>query len=200
MFKLKFPLTQPLAIFLLGFLTFALTAQNPTSYIAEWKNDADGAYSMIHDDYGDTGVDGIWQYADTICSNRGIKFTFGAIASSCEIQRNINGYSSPYSYAKDVMMAQHNHEIISHSHTHNCAVGNALWPGGGACDDGPTFWGENSSYPDFNTQLVTAHNSITSNTGFNPLFSLILTVFLERRFKFLMPMIKLWMLLVKSPF
>jgi len=170
MFKLKFPLTKHLAIFLLGFSTFALTAQNPTSHIADWKNDANGAYSMIHDDYGDPGVDGIWQYADTICSNRGIKFTFGAIANSCEIQRNINGYSSPYGYAKDVMMAQHNHEIISHSHTHNCAVGNAGWDGGGACDDGPTFWGENSSYPDFNTQLVTAHNSITSNTGFEPVY------------------------------
>ena len=170
MFKLKFPFAQLLVIFLFCVSTFELISQNPTIHIADWKNDADGAYTMIHDDYGDPGVDGIWQYADTICSNRGIKFTFGAIASSCEIERNINGYLSPYSYAKNVMMAQHNHEIISHSHTHNCAVGNALWPGGGACDDGPTFWGENSSYPDFNTQLVTAHNSITNNTGFEPVY------------------------------
>ena len=122
MSKLKLPSTKTLALSFLSFLPIALTAQTPTGHIANWKNDADGAYSMIHDDYGDSGVDGIWQYADTICSNRGIKFTFGAIANSCETQRNINGYDTPYDYAKDVMMAQHNHEIISHSHTHNCAA------------------------------------------------------------------------------
>lgn len=61
--------------------SFAAKAQNPSSTIASWKNDAKGAYSIIHDDYGDVGVDGIWQYADTMCYNRSLKFTFGAISS-----------------------------------------------------------------------------------------------------------------------
>jgi hypothetical protein len=151
-------------VLLLGFSPFIISAQTPTVNIATWKNDAKGAYSLIHDDYGDPGVDGIWQYADTICSNRGIKFTFGAIANSCESSRNINGYSTPYGYAKNVMMAKHNHEIMSHSHTHDCAVGNAGWF---PCDASPgEAWGEDVDGANFHQQVVEAHNSIESNTGF----------------------------------
>lgn len=160
----------PLAIGAFSLLTTVsinLDAQTPTGYVADWKNDAQGAYTIIHDDYGDPGVDGIWQYADTIAYNRGIKFTFGAIASSCENFRNIGGYSTPYGYAQNVMMAQHNHEIISHSHTHQCAVGAGWNP----CDgSGGVFWGENPTHPDFTEELETAHNSITNNTGFAPVY------------------------------
>ena len=84
-------------ILLCGFTPLLMSAQTPTGEIATWKNDARGAYTLIHDDYGDSGVDGIWQYADTICSNRGVTFTFGAIANSCESSRSINCllYTSP---------------------------------------------------------------------------------------------------------
>lgn len=164
-FKLL-PLSRRSVVSLLGLLPFVLSAQNPTGHIATWKNDADAAYTIVHDDYGDTGVDGIWKYADTICHNRGISFTFGAIASRCEVSRSINGYSSPYEYAKNVMMAQHNHEIMSHSHTHDCAVGNAGWS---PCDlPVGDAWGEAVNGPNFNMELVTAHNSIETNTGFAP--------------------------------
>ncbi len=150
---------------ILFLLPIGLKAQSPSGYIADWKGDADGAYSIIHDDYGDPGVDGIWQYADTICNNRGIKFTFGAIANSCEGGRIVNGYSNPYEYAKNVMIAQHEHEIISHSHTHDCAVGAAWNP----CDIAPN-WGENPNSANFNQQLRTAHNSIITGTGFTPVY------------------------------
>lgn len=150
----------------LGLLPLVSLSQTPSGYIADWKNDAQGAYTIIHDDYGDTGVDGIWQYADTICHNRGIKFTFGAIASACEVNRNVNGYSTPYSYAKNVMMAQHNHEIMSHSHTHDCAVGNAGWS---PCDALPgEAWGEDVNGANFYQQIHEAHNSIETGTGFTP--------------------------------
>ena len=156
-------------------LPFLINAQNPTGYIADWKNDAKAAYTIIHDDYGDAAVDGIWQYADTIAANRGVKFVMGAIASSCELNRNINGYSNAYGYAKNVMMAQHGHEMINHSHSHTCAVGNAGWPRTFdgeylPCDDPATYWGENVNYPDFTTQLVTSHNSITSGSGHAPVY------------------------------
>ena len=163
--------------FWLSFISqsFSLFAQSPTGYIANWKNDVDASYTIIHDDYGAAVVDGIWQYADTIASNRGIKFVIGAIAQSCEEYRSINGYSNAYGYAKNVMLAQHGHEIISHSHDHDCAVGNAGWkadPDGGTrpCDDFSEYWGESSSYANFNTQLVSAHNSIQSGTGFAPVY------------------------------
>lgn len=150
-------------------LLFSTTkAQSPSGQITDWKNNAQGAYSIIHDDYGDTGVDGIWKYADTICANRGVSFTFGAITSACEVKRDINGYSSPYSYATNVMIALHGHEIISHSHTHACAVGNAGWS---PCDLAPgEAWGEKAGSNEFKEQLETAHNSIKSNTGHTPVY------------------------------
>ncbi len=150
------------AILLFIFFRFTLSAQIIPSYVADWKNDASGAYSIIHDDYGDVGVDGIWQHADTIAFNRGLRFTFGAISSSCEVTRMINGQASPYHYAKNVMMALHHHEIISHSHTHTCAVNRGWSP----C--GTTGWGEIVGGTEWNMQLHTSHNSILTNTGHQP--------------------------------
>lgn len=147
-------------------ITPSVFSQSPSASIATWKNDAQGAYTIVHDDYGDRGVDGIWQYADTIAFNRGLRFTFGAIASSCEENRNINGYSSPYAYARDVMMAQHNHEIINHSHDHSCAVGNAGWTPCNASEG----WGERESNPFFDRELDDAHASIISGTGYTPVY------------------------------
>lgn len=162
MMKLTILLQNKLSVVLLSFLfSTSIFAQNPTGYIANWKNDAKGAYSIVHDDYGDTGVDGIWQYADTICANRGVKFTIGAITTTCENTRNINGYSTPYEYAKEVMIAQHGHEIMSHSHTHACALGNAGWS---PCNM-TVGWGEDSTNSGFDFQLVKAHNSILAGTG-----------------------------------
>lgn len=148
------------------FMCASVQAQNPTTSIANWKNNANGAYTIIHDDYGDTGVDGIWQYADTIAFNRGLRFTFGAIANSCEQPRNVNGYSSPYDYALQVMINQHGHEIMNHSHTHDCAVGNAGWT---PCDM-QVGWGQDVNSANFFTQLNTAHNSIASAVGFDPVY------------------------------
>ena len=164
-----------LSVILFVASTSYISAQNPSGYIADWKNDANAAYTIIHDDYGDPGVDGIWQYADTIAANRGIKFVIGAISSSCEAFRSIGGYSTPYDYAKNVMLQDHGHEIISHSHDHDCAVGNAGWDvdeDGSVrpCDDFSEYWGESSSYANFNTQLVTAHASIKAGTGHDPVF------------------------------
>lgn len=143
-------------------LIAAYSANSQTATVTTWKNEAKGAYSIIHDDYGSYVVDGIWQYADTIASNRGIKFTIGAISSDCETNRNINGYSNPYEYAKDVMIAKHNHEIISHSHTHTCAVGN-LW---NPCNMGVgKGWAESG---DFANEIIGCTNSIEKGTGHKP--------------------------------
>ncbi len=139
-------------------ISFAGISQ--TISVATWKGNAKAAYSIIHDDYGDVVVDGIWKYADTIAANRGIKFTIGAISSSCENARNINGYKDPYDYAKQVMMDQHGHEIIAHSHTHSCAVGGAGWS---PCNtDG---WAQTD---DFQDEIIGCTNSIENGTGHKP--------------------------------
>lgn len=142
--------------------TLFVNAQIVPSSIATWKNNASGAYSIIHDDYGDTGVDGIWKYADTIASNRGLKFTFGAITSRCSASRSINGYSSPYEYAKEVMIKEHGHEIINHSHDHSCALNSGWSP----C--GFTGWGELPGSLGWVNNLETSTNSIEENTGYYP--------------------------------
>ncbi len=154
---------------LLCFATIALFSheiysQSPTATIALWKNDAKGAYTIIHDDYGTSVVDGIWQYADTIAFNRGLKITFGAIAIECETHRNIKGYINPYGYAKNVMIDLHHHEIINHSHTHSCAVNRGWSP----CD--VTGWGETVGTSEWNTELVNSNNSILTGTGVAPKF------------------------------
>ena len=108
------------------FLGTVSISQNPSAQITRWKNDAKAAYTIIHDDYGMSGVDGIWQYGDTIAANRGIKFGFGAIANECQSNRIVRGRTL-YNHAKQVMMDEHGHELINHSYDHGCAVGRAGW-------------------------------------------------------------------------
>ncbi len=148
----------PLLLAVLSLCGTQLKAQQVSASIATWKNNAKGAYTLIHDDYGDPVVDGIWQYADTMASNRGIKFTFGAITSSCESPRWVG--STQYDpYAKAQEMIGRGHEIISHSHTHTCAVFNE-W----CVDKG---WAE-AGQEDFATEIDHCTESIESGTGVRP--------------------------------
>ncbi len=147
--------------------TPSVWSQVVESSIATWKNNAKGAYSIVHDDYGLSGADGIWQYADTIASNRGIKFVFGVYTELCETRSvRPNGYSSLYSFAKNVMMAKHGHEIANHSYTHACAAERGWSP----CTFGPgeSGWGEAPLGSDLDLEINTAHNSIVNGTGFTP--------------------------------
>ncbi|MDB4835278.1 T9SS type A sorting domain-containing protein [Cyclobacteriaceae bacterium] len=134
-----------------------VSAQVVHTEITTWKNDARGAYNLIHDDYGSSVVDGIWQYADTIAHNRGLTFTIGAITQHCEASRNVLGYSSPYEYAKKVMVPIHGHEIINHTHTHSCALN----MGGGSCSKDWTV-------EDIEYELGVSTTSIFDNTGYYP--------------------------------
>ncbi len=131
---------------------FATIAQNPTTSIASWKNNAEGAYSFIHDDYGDNGVIGINNYADTIARNRGIKFTIGAITSACE--------ANPAMWTQAIDMISYGHEIINHSHNHHCAVKADAW-----CTTG--LWAEPAT-ENFATEMTQSNNSIITNTGTTP--------------------------------
>ena len=152
---------------ILIFTTFSLFAQNPTGYIATWKGDANAAYSIVHDDYGLEGADGIWQYGDTIAYNRGIKFVFGVYTDLCESRFvQPNGYSNLYDYAKNVMIAQHGHEIANHSSTHACAAEKGWEP----CTFGfgESGWGESPLGVDLDVEINEAHNSIVNATGFVP--------------------------------
>jgi hypothetical protein len=145
---------------LLFLFAFQIYSQDLDVSIATWKNNALGAYNIIHDDYGSSAVDGIWQYADTIAFNRGITFTTGAISSACEEDRNVNGYSNPYDYAKKVMIEQHGHELINHTHNHTCAL-SIGWCGGEG-------WADQDE--DYSVELEQSTLSIYENTGYQPRF------------------------------
>lgn len=146
-------------IALLSLLVNHVYSQELDVSITTWKNDALGAYNIIHDDYGDAGVDGIWQYADTIAYNRGVTFTTGAITSSCEESRNINGYANPYEYAKEVMIEEHGHELINHTHNHTCALA-LSWCGGEG-------WADLEEY---SVEIDQSTTSIFNHTGYQPRF------------------------------
>ncbi len=154
-------------ILFLSLLISTLSAQGQTASITTWKNDAKAAYSIVHDDYGLDGADGIWKYADTIAYNRGIKFVFGAYTQLCE-SRSIkpNGYANLYTYAKEVMMAKHGHEIANHSYSHACAAERGWSP----CKfgDGESGWGESPLGADLDQEINQAHKSILNGTGFAP--------------------------------
>lgn len=132
-------------------------AQNIPTSIATWKNNAKGAYNIIHDDFGDYTVIGINNYADTMNYNRGLKFTFGAITLSCE--------GNPGMYTKANTMISHGHEIINHSHTHSCAVQNQNCGGTGT----NYGWSEPATNK-LNIEIDTSSKSIFKNTGIQPRF------------------------------
>ena len=64
-------------------LRISMAQQTGKVYIANFKNDADGAYTLIHDDFGGQWAEGIEQFADTMAYHRGIPFCFALIAGEC---------------------------------------------------------------------------------------------------------------------
>jgi peptidoglycan/xylan/chitin deacetylase (PgdA/CDA1 family) len=119
----------------------------PTAHFATWKDNRTAAYTIVHDDFGDVTTAGITQYADTAAHQRGIKFVFGAITSSCDSQ----------DWVDSKRLITHGHEIINHSHSHRCAV-NTGW-----CTDvyGPA---------DYHLELDTSTAWIERGSGHRPRF------------------------------
>ncbi|MFL5730792.1 MAG: hypothetical protein ACJ75J_14990, partial [Cytophagaceae bacterium] len=98
--------------------------EGPKVYIATFKNDAEGAYTLIHDDFGGDWARGIEEYADTMAFNRGIPFCFALISGQCDNKdwKNAN------------QMIAHGHQVVNHSMYHKC--GRDLdWCTGGKWDE-----------------------------------------------------------------
>lgn len=125
-----------------------LSSQAPTASFATWKDNNKAAYTIIHDDFSNY-VTGIYQHADPIATQRGIKLCFGAITSACGAAE----------WAKARTMIGHGHECVNHSHNHKCG-GTA-----GQCS-GLTRYGVNQ----FAVELDTSTNQIQRNTGVRPRF------------------------------
>ncbi len=136
--------------FCLSLITWHLLPKTycQTAYFANWKDNKKAAYTIVHDDFGNY-VTGIYDHAYPIATDRGIKFSFGAITSICG--------TTEWTKAKTMIAA--GHECINHSHNHRC--------GGPLADCGttPTY-----SVADFPTELDLSTQLIQTNTGIRPIF------------------------------
>lgn len=83
----------------------ALTVESVTT----WKDNAKGAYTIIHDDACDYTTDSLFKIADIELTARSLKAAFGAIVERCQ-ERKV--------WANLELLRQHGHEIINHSWDH----------------------------------------------------------------------------------
>jgi peptidoglycan/xylan/chitin deacetylase (PgdA/CDA1 family) len=81
--------------------------------IAIWKDDAKGAYTIIHDDICDWPIDSLFDVAEPELTQRGLSSAFGAIVTRC-VERKL--------WPKLEVMRQHGHEIINHTWDHHDIV------------------------------------------------------------------------------
>ncbi len=130
---------------------FIAQSQSVPSEILKWKNGADGAFSLTHDDFGLPQANGIENYVDTMCYNRGLTMAFGALVNSCSNPDWLNARN----------MVAHGHEIMNHSYSHKC--GN---PDAGDWCVAYGVWDEN----DFDLELDFASRKIEANVGPYPRF------------------------------
>jgi len=77
--------------------------------VTTWRDDANAAYSIIHDDLCDGALDSLFDVADPELSSRGLRAGFGAIVGAC-VERGL--------WSQLQTLRDHGHEIICHSWGH----------------------------------------------------------------------------------
>jgi hypothetical protein len=128
--------------------TYVIPVDGPKVYVAAYKNDAEGAYTLIHDDFGGDWAQGIEQYADTMAYNRSIPFCFALITGQCD--------GNDWKKANEMIL--HGHQVLNHSMHHKCGR-EYEW-----CTAG--LWDEH----DFNIEIDSSTNLINSKTNQHPAF------------------------------
>jgi len=124
------------------------TVYTPQVYIAPYKGDTRGAYTLVQDDFGAYHARGLEMYSDTIAFNRGIPFCFATITKECDAN----------DWKKANEMIKHGHQILNHSHSHLCGQPQS-W-----CTFGD--WDEN----DFAVEIDQSTELIQTNTDVHPAF------------------------------
>ena len=81
--------------------------------VTTWRDNAKGAYTIIHDDACDYTLDSLFVLADPELTQRGLRAAFGAIVERCQERRV---------WPKLEVLRQHGHEIINHSWDHQDIV------------------------------------------------------------------------------
>ncbi|MDB5274266.1 MAG: hypothetical protein JWO58_2633 [Chitinophagaceae bacterium] len=135
-------------ITLLFIIQVLTAAAQPKAYIAPFRHDAVGAYTLIHDDFGASYARGIEEYIDTMNYNRKLPICFAAITGQCDFR----------DWKKAKEMIAHGHQILNHSMTHKCGQPQS-W-----CTFGD--WNEK----DFPEEIDESTDLIIKNTGKHPAF------------------------------
>ncbi len=128
--------------------SIAQQANTKEIYTAPFKNNATGAYTLIHDDFGASWASGIENYVDTMAYNRHIPICFAVITKECD--------KSDWKKANELIA--HHHQIINHTMSHKCGV-QVDW-----CQAGN--WDEHN----FNVEFDSSTAWIKKNTGKHPAF------------------------------
>lgn len=81
--------------------------------VTTWRGDAQGAYTIIHDDICDYTIDSLFDIAGPELTMRGLRAAFGAIVSRCE-EREL--------WDELEVLRASGHEIINHSWDHQDIV------------------------------------------------------------------------------
>ena len=135
-------------LLLLLFFTVVFAQAQTQVYIAPFRHDAEGAYTLIHDDFGASYARGIEEYIDTMTYNRNLPICFAAITGECD--------QDDWTKAKEMIL--HGHQILNHSTSHKCGQTHS-W-----CTFGD--WNEK----DFPIEIDKSTDLILKNTGKHPSF------------------------------
>lgn len=129
------------------FLVRVALAQ-PHLYVAPFRHDAAGAYTLIHDDFGAPYASGIEEYIDTMNYNRKLPICFAAITGECDKD----------DWTKANELIAHGHQILNHSMSHKCGQ--------------PQSWCKVDAWDekDFPLEIDSSTSMIIKKTGKHPAF------------------------------
>jgi hypothetical protein len=115
--------------------------------VATWRNNAKGAYTIIHDDTCDSSAAGEFAHADPELFKRGLHAGFGTNPNTCNEENRWDDVKT---------MVAHGHDVFNHTWDHAC-IGSS-----GACNGNGTF----SS--DLAKEIDQASDLIKEQTGLTP--------------------------------
>ena len=140
--------SKSIPVFLIGllcanFCSCQVKEQPAEIYFSQFKDNAIGVYTIIHDDFGGHWAHGIEDFADTMAYRRGIPFCFALIAGQCDEK----------DWENASRMIGHGHQVVNHSMNHKCGV-ESEWCTAGNWDE-----------KDFHQEIDSSSDLIQRHTG-----------------------------------
>jgi hypothetical protein len=125
--------------------------------VANWKGNAEGAYSIVHEILCDPGLTGPFRIAEPELTKRGLRGGFGVLAGSC---------GSGGNWAKVKTLVMNGHDVFSNTMSNVCLTGNNTLAMGAGCP-------ANGRSTNYATQIDMAAMLLQQQAGVNPGFLLL---------------------------